>query len=176
MCYKLRKPEAIGSCNSIQLTEEEKAEVVASCDYLARLKFSPVLPRAFTEHGAIRVQGIVRPVRVLRRAGRRRASSAHGLGFDRAPIGKAALGGGRLLIHQPSESSVDRRAETRGHSNDRRRDKAQPGARGWRPNLAGFPARSGRILPKPGHGATVPAVSGRKSRLHFRPTGGQTIA
>jgi hypothetical protein len=34
------------------LTEEEKAEVVANCDHLARLKFSPVLPRAFTEHGA----------------------------------------------------------------------------------------------------------------------------
>jgi len=28
-------------------------EVVTNCDHLARLKFSPVLPRAFTEHGAI---------------------------------------------------------------------------------------------------------------------------
>jgi len=36
-----------------QLTEEEKTEVVANCDHLARLKFSPVLPNAFTEHGAI---------------------------------------------------------------------------------------------------------------------------
>jgi len=27
--------------------------VVANCDHLARLKFSPVLPRAFTELGAI---------------------------------------------------------------------------------------------------------------------------
>src|SRR3974390_2112788 len=35
------------------LTEDEKAEVVANCDHLARLKFSPVLPRAFTEHGAL---------------------------------------------------------------------------------------------------------------------------
>lgn len=36
-----------------QLTEREKAEVVAICDHLAKLKFSPVLPNAFTEHGAI---------------------------------------------------------------------------------------------------------------------------
>ena len=37
----------------IRLTAAEKAEVVASCDHLARLKFSPQLPWAFTEHGAI---------------------------------------------------------------------------------------------------------------------------
>jgi hypothetical protein len=36
-----------------QLTTEEKAEVVANCDHLSRLKFSPALPYAFTEHGAI---------------------------------------------------------------------------------------------------------------------------
>lgn len=36
-----------------QLTEIEKAEVVANCDHLKRLKFSPNLPYAFTEHGAI---------------------------------------------------------------------------------------------------------------------------
>jgi hypothetical protein len=35
------------------LTMVEKAEVVANCDHLERLKFPPVLPRAFTEHGAI---------------------------------------------------------------------------------------------------------------------------
>ena len=34
-----------------QLTEKEKAEVVAICDHLKNLKFSPVLPNAFTEHG-----------------------------------------------------------------------------------------------------------------------------
>ena len=33
-----------------QLTAEEKAEVVANCDHLRRLKFSPVLPFAFTEY------------------------------------------------------------------------------------------------------------------------------
>jgi len=36
-----------------QLTEKEKADVVANCDHLKRLKFSPNLPYAFTEHGAI---------------------------------------------------------------------------------------------------------------------------
>ena len=36
-----------------QLTENEKAEVVANCDHLKRLKFSPNLPYAFTEQGAI---------------------------------------------------------------------------------------------------------------------------
>lgn len=35
------------------LTKEEKSEVVANCDHLSLLKFSPVLPYAFTEHGAI---------------------------------------------------------------------------------------------------------------------------
>ncbi len=38
---------------AFQLTLEEKAEVVAICDHLRRLKFSPVLPYAFTENGAI---------------------------------------------------------------------------------------------------------------------------
>jgi hypothetical protein len=36
-----------------QLDEREKAEVVANCDHLKKLKFSPNLPYAFTEHGAI---------------------------------------------------------------------------------------------------------------------------
>ncbi|ODS34619.1 MAG: ORF6N domain protein [Candidatus Scalindua rubra] len=36
-----------------QLTANEKAEVVANCDHLKRLKFSPNTPYAFTEHGAI---------------------------------------------------------------------------------------------------------------------------
>jgi hypothetical protein len=35
------------------LTDEEKREVVANCDHLARLKFSKSRPRVFTEHGAI---------------------------------------------------------------------------------------------------------------------------
>ena len=34
-----------------QLTADEKTEVVTNCNHLARLKFSKVLPFAFTEHG-----------------------------------------------------------------------------------------------------------------------------
>ena len=36
-----------------RLSEEEKIEVVTNCDHLQKLKFSPQLPYAFTEHGAI---------------------------------------------------------------------------------------------------------------------------
>ena len=36
-----------------QLTVAEKAEVVAKCDHLGKLKFSKSLPFAFTEHGAL---------------------------------------------------------------------------------------------------------------------------
>ncbi len=42
-----------------QLSENEKAEVVANCDHLKKMKFSPVLPSAFTEHGAIMVATIL---------------------------------------------------------------------------------------------------------------------
>jgi hypothetical protein len=38
-----------------QLTKEQTAEVVTNCDHLRRLKFSPTLPYAFTEHGAVMV-------------------------------------------------------------------------------------------------------------------------
>ena len=37
----------------LQLTADEKSEVVANCDHLERLKYSPRLPYAFTEHGAL---------------------------------------------------------------------------------------------------------------------------
>lgn len=42
-----------------QLTQEEKSEVVANCDHLKKLKFSPVLPYVFTEHGAIMAAAIL---------------------------------------------------------------------------------------------------------------------
>jgi hypothetical protein len=42
-----------------RLTAEEKGEVVANCDHLNRLKFSPALPRAFTEHGAIMAANVL---------------------------------------------------------------------------------------------------------------------
>ena len=42
-----------------QLDEEEKAEVVANCDHLKTLKFSPNLPNAFTEHGAVMLASVL---------------------------------------------------------------------------------------------------------------------
>ncbi len=42
-----------------QLTDEEKDWVVANCDHLQQLKFSPVKPYAFTEHGTIMVAAIL---------------------------------------------------------------------------------------------------------------------
>ncbi len=42
-----------------QLTKKEKEEVVTNCDHLNKLKFSPALPNAFTEHGAIMVATVL---------------------------------------------------------------------------------------------------------------------
>ena len=42
-----------------QLTKEEKAEVVAKCDHLRKLRFSKVLPYVFTEHGAIQAANVI---------------------------------------------------------------------------------------------------------------------
>lgn len=43
-----------------QLTPVEKVEVVAKCDHLQKLKFSPALPYAFTEHGALMLANILK--------------------------------------------------------------------------------------------------------------------
>lgn len=42
-----------------RLTKREKQEVVANCDHLSKLKFSPVLPLAFTEHGAVMLASVL---------------------------------------------------------------------------------------------------------------------
>jgi hypothetical protein len=42
-----------------RLTRAEKEEVVTNCDHLERLKFSPTLPHAFTEHGALMVASVL---------------------------------------------------------------------------------------------------------------------
>jgi hypothetical protein len=47
------------------LTDLEKTEVVTNCDHLARLKFSPVLPHAFTEHGAIMAATVLNSPRAV---------------------------------------------------------------------------------------------------------------
>jgi len=42
-----------------QLTEKEKDEVIANCKHLESLKFSPSLPYAFTEHGAVMLASVL---------------------------------------------------------------------------------------------------------------------
>ena len=48
-----------------RLTAKEKEEVVANCDHLARLKFSPQLPFAFTEHGALQAANVLKSDRAV---------------------------------------------------------------------------------------------------------------
>ena len=43
-----------------RLSAKEKAEVVANCDHLAKLKYSPTLPYAFTEHGALMLGNVLK--------------------------------------------------------------------------------------------------------------------
>ncbi len=43
----------------LQLTQEEKEEVVANCDHLSKLRFSYSLPYAFTEHGVAMLSSIL---------------------------------------------------------------------------------------------------------------------
>ncbi|MBE9489191.1 MAG: ORF6N domain-containing protein, partial [Bacteroidetes bacterium] len=42
-----------------QLTKEEKEYVVANCDHLKNLKFSPFLPYVFTEHGTMMLANVL---------------------------------------------------------------------------------------------------------------------
>jgi len=42
-----------------QLTQKERSEVITKCDHLADLRFSPSLPYAFTEHGAIMAASVL---------------------------------------------------------------------------------------------------------------------
>lgn len=48
-----------------QISAEEKTEVVAKCDHLAKLKFSPTHPYAFTEHGAIMLAAVLNTPRAI---------------------------------------------------------------------------------------------------------------
>lgn len=48
-----------------QLTREEKTEVVAFCDHLERIKFSPGFPFAFTEYGAIMAASVLNTRRAM---------------------------------------------------------------------------------------------------------------
>jgi hypothetical protein len=48
-----------------RLTTAEKDEVVANCDHLTRLRFSPQLPFAFTEHGALQAANVLKSERAV---------------------------------------------------------------------------------------------------------------
>lgn len=48
-----------------RLTRREKTEVVTNCDHLQGLKFSPGLPAAFTEHGAIMAASVLNSERAV---------------------------------------------------------------------------------------------------------------
>jgi len=50
---------------AFRLNVDERNEVVANCDHLATLKFSPVMPTAFTEHGAIMAATILNSDRAV---------------------------------------------------------------------------------------------------------------
>jgi phage regulator Rha-like protein len=47
------------------LTHKEKLEVVTNCDHLSKLKFSPTMPFAFTEHGAVMVANVLNSERAV---------------------------------------------------------------------------------------------------------------
>ena len=54
-----RNPDRFPEDFVFQLTEFEKVEVVTNCDHLQKLKYSPALPYAFTEHGAIMAANVL---------------------------------------------------------------------------------------------------------------------
>jgi len=49
-----------------QLTPEEKYKVVTNCDHLEKLRFSPVLPYAFTEYGSLMLASTLKSQRAIR--------------------------------------------------------------------------------------------------------------
>jgi len=50
---------------AFQLDRAERDEVVAKCDHLRRLKFSPTMPFAFTEHGALMAASVLNTPRAV---------------------------------------------------------------------------------------------------------------
>jgi hypothetical protein len=49
-----------------ELTEDEKLDVVTNCDHLKKLKFSPYLPYAFTEHGVLMLANVLNSQRAIK--------------------------------------------------------------------------------------------------------------
>ena len=50
---------------AFRITNKEKEGVVTKCDHLSRLKFSPVLPFAYTEHGTIMAASVLNSLRAV---------------------------------------------------------------------------------------------------------------
>jgi hypothetical protein len=60
-----RNPDRFPEDFIFQLNVQEKQEVVTNCDHLSRLKFSPQLPLAFTEHGALQAANVLKSKRAV---------------------------------------------------------------------------------------------------------------
>ena len=50
---------------AFRLTATERTEVVTNCDHLRTLKYSPNLPLAFTEHGALMAASVLNSARAV---------------------------------------------------------------------------------------------------------------
>lgn len=61
-----RNPDRFPSDFMFELTPDEKEEVVANCDHLKKLRFSPHLPLAFTEYGAIMLANVLNSSKAIR--------------------------------------------------------------------------------------------------------------
>jgi hypothetical protein len=60
-----RNPNRFPADFIFELTEGEKTEVVTNCDHLSKLKFSPYLPYAFTEHGVLMLANVLNSTRAV---------------------------------------------------------------------------------------------------------------
>jgi hypothetical protein len=61
-----RNPERFPPDFMFRLTSKEKKEVITSCDHLRKLRYSPSLPYAFTEHGAVMAASVLNtPIAVM---------------------------------------------------------------------------------------------------------------
>jgi hypothetical protein len=61
-----RNPRRFPARFAFRLTPAERAEVVTNCDHLQALKYSAVLPLAFTEHGALMAASILNSSRAIK--------------------------------------------------------------------------------------------------------------
>ena len=60
-----RNPKRFPADFVFRLSDGERAEVVAKCDHLARLRFSVNLPLVYTEHGALMASSVLKTRRAV---------------------------------------------------------------------------------------------------------------